>query len=604
MKSELFERFNAIHSDLKSTAEKLLIDLGNPASLLERVKQKPRVLVVGEFNAGKSSLINSLLGEVVLPTGITPTTSIVTVLENGPFKITIKQVGLTDPLKVEPGKGGQTGFGMPDFGFDWDGYRKLLTDPQNVEKIEHVHISHPKVPPDIIIVDTPGINDISKSRSEIVYGFIPQVDIVLFLISALKPFSDSERIFLEEKLLSADLKKLVFAVNRIDEIDSDERNELVADIRKSLVESLNKAFEKTNALLGRNLYQKIDSVELFPTCAKEMAPLDGRAGGHAIGFDLKEAGDREGSFASKNRGTWKRILDLAVRDRDSLVEAALHHFLRRAALRVQRGIEDGRAIDTSGKMAVMKRLEENGKRLQTLRETIKLAEKRIAETEASLKKTFEEQIEKTFADLLRVTRIQRDSATVNARIKDLYEYITVKLKSTLDQLYSELDQKFEAVIDDKTFVEQRALSIQYDFSNLPGKFASSMSYAWLGAIFFGATAGMVIGLAYFASTLVANKRSVKEFFMSATVGEDKIKEVKEDLIEKVNREVEYAVDFVRQSLIQRIDVIQVEIRGHAFSLTQTRKHDLNEIQKQLDGLNTRINGFLIERSPTPAAKVP
>ncbi len=601
MNKPMIERFQALYDDLRRLGDRLLVNPGEVKTVLDRAHHQARVLVVGEFNTGKSSLINSALGEPLLPTGILPTTSLVTILDHGPFKVTIKPMGTKDPFDIEPGKAGTPGYGIPDGSFDWDGFRKLLTDPKNIDQIEQVRIAHPIVPPNLTIIDTPGINDIAKSRAEIVYGLIPMADIVLFVISALKPFSESERIFLEEKLLAADLKKIVFVVNRIDEVEADERADLLADITANLTKALNTSFERINGMLGQNLYRKVDTVDVLPACGREMAPIESKTISRSIGFNLAPASGDRNPLAEGNRRIWKKVLELAGVKRESEVEQVLHHFLRRGAMRIRRALADIRANESSGREATLARLKDHAGKLQQLRQTLKSAERRIVETENALKADFKAKIERVFGDLGGTLRLQRDPATVNTRLKELYEYITAKMKGTLDDLYRELGHSFDAIIDDPAFLEQRTFEIEYDLTDVPGKVVSSLSFAYLAAIFFGINIGLVAGAAYFASQIIANKRSVKQYLLTATVSGETLTQVQNDLLERVTHEVEYAVDFIRQSLIQRIDLIQSEVRHAAFTLNRPGKFDLPALEAELEKITTGINGFLArgDRRSTP-----
>jgi len=131
------------------------------------------LVVVGEFNAGKSAFINALLGQSVLIEGVTPTTTQVNILHYG--------------------------------------------DTQGREVIdENLHLITAPVPflSEISIVDTPGTNAIIREHEEITSKFIPRSDLVLFITSADRPFTESERSFLEK--IKNWGKKVVFVINKID----------------------------------------------------------------------------------------------------------------------------------------------------------------------------------------------------------------------------------------------------------------------------------------------------------------------------------------------------------------------------------------------------
>ena len=131
------------------------------------------LVVVGEFNAGKSAFINALLGSRVLKEGVTPTTTQVNILHYG------KKMG-SQVL---------------------DDNTLVLTAP--VELLG-----------EISIVDTPGTNAIIREHETITEKFIPRSDLVLFITSADRPFTESERAFLEK--IRNWGKKVVIVVNKID----------------------------------------------------------------------------------------------------------------------------------------------------------------------------------------------------------------------------------------------------------------------------------------------------------------------------------------------------------------------------------------------------
>jgi small GTP-binding protein len=131
------------------------------------------LVVVGEFNAGKSAFINALIGQRVLQEGVTPTTAQIHVLKHG------------DTIATS---------------IDDDGIR-IVSAP--VELLREVHI-----------VDTPGTNAIIREHERLTTGFVPRADLVLFVTSADRPFTETERAFLQS--IRDWGKKIVIIVNKAD----------------------------------------------------------------------------------------------------------------------------------------------------------------------------------------------------------------------------------------------------------------------------------------------------------------------------------------------------------------------------------------------------
>jgi len=142
------------------------------------------LVIAGEFNSGKSSVINALLGERVLPEGVTPTTDRINVLRHGTI--------VSEQLR--------------------EAYLLDRTHPAEVLR-------------EINIVDTPGTNAIIRRHEELTRDFIPRSDLVLFVTSADRPFTESERTFLEQ--IREWGKKIVFIVNKIDILSRPEERDQV-----------------------------------------------------------------------------------------------------------------------------------------------------------------------------------------------------------------------------------------------------------------------------------------------------------------------------------------------------------------------------------------
>jgi small GTP-binding protein len=153
------------------------------------------LVVVGEFNAGKSALINALFGEDLLDTGVTPTTTRIQLLKHGKSLARVAVDAHVDVLSVPA---------------------SLLDE--------------------ITIVDTPGTNAIYREHETMTRDFLPRSDLVLFVTSVDRPFTESERQFLA--LIREWGKKVVVVLNKIDILETPEEIRKVVDFIRKSAESL------------------------------------------------------------------------------------------------------------------------------------------------------------------------------------------------------------------------------------------------------------------------------------------------------------------------------------------------------------------------------
>jgi small GTP-binding protein len=165
---------------LLSTLRDTLVGFGaaaaDQAALAASIRQLDELfllVIVGEFNAGKSAFINALLGETVLAEGVTPTTAQIQILRYG--------TTATDTS-------------------DANGIR-VITAPVDLLR-------------DLQIVDTPGTNAIVREHERLTAEFVPRADLVLFVTSADRPFTESERVFMDT--IRAWGKKILIIVNKVD----------------------------------------------------------------------------------------------------------------------------------------------------------------------------------------------------------------------------------------------------------------------------------------------------------------------------------------------------------------------------------------------------
>lgn len=193
--------------ELLNDIARMLADLGDTAEedrrRLREVAQDLRemffmVAVIGEFNAGKSSFVNALIGERLLPVGAIPTTEYIELIRHA-------EVANRTPIMRE------------------DGLREW---------------SHPNTgAPGVAIVDTPGTGSVFQRHEVTAKQFLHRSDLVIFVISAKRAFANTERLYLE--LAKSYGKKVILVLNQVDLLKPDEQQEVRRFIEAQVKETLN-----------------------------------------------------------------------------------------------------------------------------------------------------------------------------------------------------------------------------------------------------------------------------------------------------------------------------------------------------------------------------
>jgi small GTP-binding protein len=187
------------------------------------------LVVLGEFNHGKSTFVNALLGKPLLPTGITPTTAVLAHISHGPDSKADLVLDSGERRPIDPARLN-----------DWATVEGLAANravpKADASALHHidVHVPAPILEGRLTIVDTPGVNDINEQRAEITYGYIPRADAALFLLDATQILTASERQFLEERILRSSRERLIFVIAKIDLLDEAELAETLRFAREHL----------------------------------------------------------------------------------------------------------------------------------------------------------------------------------------------------------------------------------------------------------------------------------------------------------------------------------------------------------------------------------
>jgi GTPase Era involved in 16S rRNA processing len=227
---ELIERLRRYDGRINETLDKIAKNLQTGSFTLA---------VVGQFKRGKTTLINAILGDKLLPTAVLPLTSIITIIRYAPrqkFSVVFQDGRQTE--------------------IDKEAIEEYVTEklnPKNIKNVQRVEIETPSkfLKHGVVLVDTPGIGSVYRHNTDVTYRFLPDVDAVVFVLSSDPPISEAECQFLKDSAQYA--SKFFFVLNKIDYLDESEIAEL-SDFNRKVIAS--------------NMSVKPDKIRLFPLSAK------------------------------------------------------------------------------------------------------------------------------------------------------------------------------------------------------------------------------------------------------------------------------------------------------------------------------------------------
>jgi len=203
-------RFENLDTRYASHAQRL--------NILEKRLMQGRfhLAVLGQVKRGKSTLLNALLGEDILPSSVIPLTALPTFIQYGEQRLLRVRYNDSRPdtvLKGEP--------------IQWLNKQLMAyvtedANPGNTKGVREVEITHPAaILRDVVLIDTPGIGSTYRHNTEATMNFLPQCDAALFVISADPPITEVEVGFLKE--IRSRIGQLFFVLNKVDYLTDAER---------------------------------------------------------------------------------------------------------------------------------------------------------------------------------------------------------------------------------------------------------------------------------------------------------------------------------------------------------------------------------------------
>jgi GTP-binding protein EngB required for normal cell division len=213
---EALGRIAAISGELG--AEGIAIEANE---LAERVSEgRFYVACVGQFKRGKSTLLNALVGEPMLPTGITPVTAVPTVI----------RFGDRHGARVRSTKGERKWISVTDL----EQYVSEEHNPENARGIEgvEVFVPSPLLATGMCLVDTPGLGSVFSGNTATTQAFIPHIDAAVVVIGADPPISGEELALVEA--VARHVHDFHIVLNKSDRVTDAERRAAGGFARKML----------------------------------------------------------------------------------------------------------------------------------------------------------------------------------------------------------------------------------------------------------------------------------------------------------------------------------------------------------------------------------
>jgi GTP-binding protein EngB required for normal cell division len=200
------------------------------------------VAILGQFKAGKSSFINSILGKPILPVGVIPVTTVITRLRYGRQERAI--VTFFD--------GRQSEISLHEV----EEFISEAKNTANQKYVEVVDIELPSLEPytGLRMVDTPGLGSIFKYNTEISEEWLPKVGAAIIAISSDRPLSENDLNLIRE--LMDFTPKVVLLLTKVDLLSEGEQKEVVTFFRDSLKREFNLDFQIL-------LYSTVKETEFF-----------------------------------------------------------------------------------------------------------------------------------------------------------------------------------------------------------------------------------------------------------------------------------------------------------------------------------------------------
>lgn len=243
------------------------------------------VACIGQFKRGKSTLLNALVEQPILPAGVVPVTTVPTVLRYGESR---QARVLID---------GTWHAVLPD---NLANYVSEELNPENRKRVEGVEVFLPSklLASGMCLVDTPGVGSVFAGNTETTRDFIPQIDAAILVVGADPPISGEELALMEA--VAANVDEILVALNKIDRVSTAEREQASAFAGKVLSLRLKKPVERIYEISALNKLSRSGEAGDLPELLEDLIQLASRSGESLTRSAVERGGRRFSTFLMRS----------------------------------------------------------------------------------------------------------------------------------------------------------------------------------------------------------------------------------------------------------------------------------------------------------------
>ena len=406
------------------------------------------VACIGQFKRGKSTLLDALVGEPILPTGVVPVTTVPTVLRYGERRSARVLIG-NNWRAIKPEELAR--------------YVSEELNPENKKQVGGVEVflPAPLLASGMCLVDTPGIGSVFAGNTETTRDFIPQIDAAILVVGADPPISGEELALVEA--VAANVDEIVVVLNKIDRVSVAERDQAAAFAAKVLASRLKKPVGRIYELSALNRLHQSPSQDDWQALTADLASLACKSG-----REMTQAAAERGSkrfSASLSRAVEERVRALKEPIASSEQRIAS---LRQTVSQAEQSLLDLGALFSAEQMRLSNTL--LARRKEFFRQTLPLATREFEQQSPSIRTGFGPELRRELMALAQTVARRHVMPWLDAE------------ETQAEELYNAATQRFVTLVNG--LLQRISEEQSVDFSHLPTSLDAEHSFRTRSRFFF------------------------------------------------------------------------------------------------------------------------